>query len=67
MKKIGDMPVLLLYGEQGLGSAISSERAAEAMSILANGESAMIEGAGHIIHLEQFESSIRVILPFLCG
>jgi pimeloyl-ACP methyl ester carboxylesterase len=67
MKKNADMPALLLYGEPGLGSAISPERAAEAMSILENGESVMIEGAGHIIHLEQFESSIRAILPFLCG
>jgi N-formylmaleamate deformylase len=67
MKKVGAMPVLLLYGELGLGSAISPERAAEAMSILENGESVMIERAGHIIHLDQFESSIRVILPFLRG
>jgi N-formylmaleamate deformylase len=67
MKKVGDMPVLLLYGELALGSAISVERAAEAMSILENGQSVMIQGAGHIIHLDQFESSIRVILPFLRG
>jgi N-formylmaleamate deformylase len=67
MKKVGDMPVLLLYGELARGSAISPERAAEAMSILENGESVMIERAGHIIHLDQFESSIRVILPFLRG
>jgi N-formylmaleamate deformylase len=67
MKKVGDMPVLLLYGELALGSAISPERAAEAMSILENGTSVMIKGAGHIIHLDQFESSIQVILPFLRG
>jgi N-formylmaleamate deformylase len=67
MKKVAAMPVLLIYGEQQLGSAISPERAAEAMSILENGESVMIQGAGHIIHLDQFESTIRVIFPFLRG
>lgn len=65
MKKLGYMPVLLLYGEQALGSAISPERAAEAKSILENGEGVKIEGAGHIIHLEQFDASIQAILPFL--
>lgn len=65
MKKIGNLPVLFLYGEQALGSAISPERAAEAKSILENGEVVKVKGAGHIIHLDQFEPSIQTILPFL--
>lgn len=67
MQKVGDMPVLLLYGEQALGSAITPERASEVMSTLENGEVVKIEGAGHIIHLDQFEASIQTILPFLQG
>jgi pimeloyl-ACP methyl ester carboxylesterase len=67
MKKVGEMPVLLLYGEQELGSAISPERATEALSILQNGEAVMIMGAGHIIHLDRFEPTIQTILPFLRG
>lgn len=65
MKKIGALPVLLLFGEQALGSAISPERANEAKSILENGEVVQIEGAGHIIHLDRFEPTIQAILAFL--
>lgn len=65
MKKVSDMPVLLICGEPGLGSAIRRERATEALSILQNGESVMIEGAGHIVHLDQYEATIETLLTFL--
>lgn len=65
MKKVGDMPILLIYGELAQGSAVSPENANEAVSILQNGKAVHIKGAGHIVHLDQFEATIAAMMPFL--
>ena len=65
MRKVGDMPALLIYGELERGSAVSPENVHEAMSILQNGKAVHIKNAGHIVHLDQFEATIATILTFL--
>ena len=65
MKKLQDMPVQLIYGEVERGSTISPEIAEEVSSILPNAKLSKIQRAGHIVHLDQSEETIKAVLDFL--
>ncbi len=65
LKKI-ECPVLIIYGEQELGSMLSDAEAQEARHILGDqGEVVRIAGAGHNVRREQFQTFMNVVTRFL--
>jgi len=58
-------PVLLVRGEPQLGSLLDDVSEREALQVLRHGESVQIQGAGHLVHLEQADAFLDAVLPFL--
>jgi pimeloyl-ACP methyl ester carboxylesterase len=59
-------PVLIIYGEQDLGSMVSNTEAQEAQRLLGDrGEVVQVEGAGHNVRREQFQTFMNIVTRFL--
>ncbi len=60
-----ECPVLLITGDPELGAIITPEVAREAARLLKQGELVRIRGAGHNIHRERYEETMRVVKRWL--
>lgn len=58
-------PTLIVHGEAGMGSLVSSDLALEARGLNALVVTAEIAGAGHNTRRENFEGYLDAVLPFL--
>ena len=62
-----DCPALLVIGENERGGIISAANAAEAASLNPRLQWAKVEGAGHAIRYDRFDSFLGVVVPFLAA
>lgn len=60
-----ECPVLLLQGQRERGSAIYEGEVDRVLPLMANVAHVQIEGAGHLIHIDQPERFIEVVREFL--
>lgn len=58
-------PVLLITGDPELGAIVTPEVAQEATQLWKNGEVAYLDGAGHNIHRERYDGTMRAVRDFL--
>jgi pimeloyl-ACP methyl ester carboxylesterase len=58
-------PALLLRGEEPLGGMLSRGESNRLAALMADADSVDVAGAGHLIHWQSTETTVRLILGFL--
>ncbi|GHO96400.1 alpha/beta hydrolase [Reticulibacter mediterranei] len=58
-------PILLITGDPKLGAIVTPETARQAASLWKQGEAIHIAGAGHNIHRDRYDETMRAVTAFL--
>ncbi len=61
------VPALLLYGSQELGSIVAPADAERFVQIMPRGRAIQIPGAGHSLHRDASDAFLEAVIPFLDG